>query len=169
MKLRNKLFIASAAAAAVGFVSASAAVAAPTAPHTAVQQMRWVGVHPDTSADAPAGKEKVYVIDIKQNTIKYIGLKPRRMQAQTVNGPYNPPNSGNFVYGTCRTPYSNYGFTGSGTKQVNLAERGYVETNNYSGSAQWRTSTGIASTPHLGKHSTATITGCVTGSLVALD
>ena len=52
MKLRNKLCIASAAA-AVGFISASATVAAPTAPHTAVQHMRCVGVHPDTATDAP--------------------------------------------------------------------------------------------------------------------
>ena len=55
---------------------ASTSVPAATWTHSKVTQMTWIGSHPDTSADAPVGKQKVYVINVKENTIKYLGIKP---------------------------------------------------------------------------------------------
>ena len=79
--MRKRLIIGAAiASASLGAVAVSATASAPApaaAPvHSKVTQLTWVGPHPDTSADAPAGKQKVYVIDAKKNTIKYLGVMP---------------------------------------------------------------------------------------------
>ena len=78
----RKCLIISAAIASVSLgavaVSATASTSAPAAAsvHSKVTQLTWIGSHPDTSADAPAGKQKVYVIDSKKNRIKYLGVMP---------------------------------------------------------------------------------------------
>lgn len=73
--MRKRLII-GAVIASVGLAGATAAASAAGQPHGEVAQLRWVGAHPDTSTDAPAGKQKVYVVDVQQNTIRYVGTQP---------------------------------------------------------------------------------------------
>ena len=63
----------------LGAVAVSTSTWAPTAvpAHTQVTQMTWVGPHPDTSVDAPTGPQETYVIDVKKDTITYLGTRTR--------------------------------------------------------------------------------------------
>ena len=73
-------FMVGAAMAGVGLGAVAVFVAPPTAidaanrTHSKITQLTWIGPHPDTSAAAPAGKQKSYVVDVKRNTIRYLGL-----------------------------------------------------------------------------------------------